>query len=156
MLERDPRGGDRLDRLVVNRLAARPAVFQPEIDRHELESDRQRVGQPMDRPRQLRADSVAQELRHLVSGTHERHGLQSRWDASRAVLTLGRAGPVSAGGTRSEPLAGLDLSRATSLRAARRDCRLYGAVRKAVKPDADCHELGRTAWQHPTTGCILS
>ncbi len=50
MLERNPGRGDRFDRLVIDRLAARPAVFEAEIDLHEIESDRQRLGQPMDRP----------------------------------------------------------------------------------------------------------
>ena len=76
MLERNPGGGDHLDGLVVNGLAARPAVLEPKIDRHEIEPDRQRLGQPMDGLRELRADAVAQEFRHLVGGTHERQGLQ--------------------------------------------------------------------------------
>ena len=69
MFERDPCGGDHLYRLVVYLLAAQPAIFEPKIDLHEVEPDRQSVGELMDGLRELGANPVAQELRHLVGGT---------------------------------------------------------------------------------------
>ena len=104
VLERDPGGGDHLDGLVVNRLAACPAVFQSEIDLDEIESDRQRVRQPMNRPRQLRADSVAQKFRHWVGGTHERQSLRTRVTSRASRPSVDRAARLACTVNRAEPV----------------------------------------------------
>ena len=122
--ERHPGGVDRLDGLVVDRLAARPAVLQPEIDRDEIEPDRQRLGQAVDRPRQLRADAVAQELGDRIGRTHQRPDLQ---------VVCRRAGQSPA---RLEP--------PVSPRSYRdSEFRLYEPPAKPSNPIAADRELGR-------------
>ena len=81
VLQRDLVGRDRLDRLVVDRLPVRPAVLQGQVDRLEVEVDRQGLGQGVDGPRQLGADAVAQQLGDLVRRAHGGHG--SLWDGPR-------------------------------------------------------------------------
>ena len=71
VLQGDLRGRDSLDSLVVNGLVIGSSVLQPEIDSAKLEADRQSLGKPMDRPRKLVPDSVPQQFRDLVGGSHD-------------------------------------------------------------------------------------
>ena len=78
VLQGDLGGRDRLDGLVVDRLAPGPPVLQREVDRPEVELDRQGVGQGVDRPGKLGADAVAQEFGDRIGGTHARTRLRRR------------------------------------------------------------------------------
>ena len=64
-----------------------PAVLQGQVDRLEVEVDRQGVGQRVDGPRQLRADAVAQQFGDLVRRSHDRQ--DSLWFGPRSPAVRG-------------------------------------------------------------------
>ena len=95
----------------------------------------------MDGPRELRTDAVAQKLRHLVGRTHERQGQGLRPVSGCTGSRCSSGAPSRAKRERPTESArrlGLPEKAARGING----IRLYGAVRKPVKPDAIGGELG--------------
>jgi hypothetical protein len=92
-------GEDRLDGLVVDRLAPRATIGQREVDREEVEPDRQGIGQGVDGLGKLGSDAVAQEFGDRVGGTHSRSGSEMKFSqAIGECYGMGRRGVKPADG----------------------------------------------------------